>query len=186
MTYRELLEYSNFTKEIIPDEESFNDILNTFYEEELKDLESDNHCTKNMRVLHILARATDLITKRSFYTEDDVLRLTGESSALELPVESGLKQWFILKDIKTIDKVLDGVKDTYIAGEVLDALEKLSLDEKTDLQLSAGTEWGDVYVKYADILPRQYSFTKLLNGDASELPDGFQEDRRQWVVKNAL
>ena len=79
MTYEELVERSKYVKTIIPDEESFNDILNTFYEDEVRDLDSDEYFTKNMRVLHILARATDLITKRSSYTEDDVLHLTGES-----------------------------------------------------------------------------------------------------------
>lgn len=177
MTYKELLEYSKYTKEIIPDEESFSDIINTFYEKELKDLESTEYFIRNMRVLHILARATDIITKRTFYTEDDVLHLTGESSSLELPVEPELKQLFLLSNAKTINAVLGMSLAPELLGSIFLGLDTLTLDETVDLSLDDSTELGKVYTRYKDKLPRSYSLVSVAEWDASDEYEGLDGGR---------
>lgn len=186
MTYEELVERSKYVKTIIPDEESFNDILNTFYEDEVRDLDSDEYFTKNMRVLHILARATDLITKRSSYTEDDVLHLTGESSSMELPVAPELKQLFLLCNAKTINAVLKLSLAPELMGSIFDGLDKLTLDETVDLSLDDSTELGKIYTRYRDKLPRSYSLVSVVEWDTSDEYEGLEGGRELWVIQHAL
>lgn len=186
MTYEELVERSKYVKTIIPDEESFNDILNTFYEDEVRDLDSDEYFTKNMRVLHILARATDLITKRSSYTEDDVLHLTGESSSMELPVAPELKQLFLLCNAKTINAVLKLSLAPELMGSIFDGLDKLTLDETVDLSLDDSTELGKIYTRYRDKLLRSYSLVRVAEWDTSDEYEGLEGGRELWVIQHAL
>lgn len=186
MTYEELVERSKYVKTIIPDEESFNDILNTFYEDEVRDLDSDEYFTKNMRVLHILARATDLIMKRSSYTEDDVLHLTGESSSMELPVEPELKQLFLLCNAKTINAVLKLSLAPELMGSIFDGLDKLTLDETVDLSLDDSTELGKIYTRYKDKLPRSYSLVSVAEWDTSDEYEELEGGRELWVIQHAL